>query len=294
MSYPRTDCTKKTDESFRNRTDPDHHKELTTIEILPIDLIQDFIIADALHLLDLGIAMKCLTGWVFGSFNFKTKWRATKISEVSDILISCNETLPTEIHRAVRRLDCVRFWKGLEFRTFLLYIGIVVLKDNLLDAAYEHFLLLFCAVTLCSSNEYIQYLNIAERLFLDYIQGYIRIYGKDSIGSNVHNLCHVVDDVRKFGPLPTISAYAFENHLGYIKRLLRNGNRPLSQIAKRLTELSLSWKEDVTRVHKYPITKIKEHEKKSSYKKLQFCMVMHYHKKTVSHLMVNLTFMEIA
>lgn len=111
MSYPRTDCTKRTDQPFRNRTDPDHHKELTAIE-MPIDLIQDFIIADALHLLDLVIAKKCLTSCTFGSFNFKTKWHATRISEVSDILISCNETLPTKLHRAVRRLDCVRFLEG--------------------------------------------------------------------------------------------------------------------------------------------------------------------------------------
>lgn len=77
-------------------------------------------------------------------------------------------------------------------------------------------------------------------MLIDYIEQYKIIYGKDSITSNVHNLCHLVDDVKRFGPLPTISAYPFENRLNYIKRLLRNGNRPLAQVAKRLNELSHS------------------------------------------------------
>lgn len=64
--------------------------------------------------------------------------------------------------------------------------------------------------------------------------------------------------MKKFGPLPLIIAYPFENHLGYIKRLLRNGNRPLSQAAKRLNELSKSQIETVVAEELYPKTKIKE------------------------------------
>lgn len=71
-----------------------------------------------------------------------------------------------------------------------------------------------------------------------YIKKYIELYGNDSISSNVHNLCHIVEDVRKFGPLPFISSYPFENTLGYVKRMVRHGNLPLSQVSKRLTEIS--------------------------------------------------------
>lgn len=259
MSFPRTDCPLRTDESFRNRTDSDHHKESSPIESLPIDIIQDFIIADSLHLLDLGVMKKCLTGWMYGSFNFRTKWCAQQIENLSKDLVNTNQTLPCEIHRAVQGLDCLKFWKGLEFRTFLLYIGIVHLKDYLIDEAYNHFLLLFCAVVICSSKEYCTFLNVAKNLFIDYIEQYVQIYGVDSIGSNVHNLCHIVDDVKKFGPLPSISAYPFENHLSFIKRLLRTGNRPLSQVAKRLIELSNSKIDDqYISDETYPIYKNKK------------------------------------
>lgn len=37
--------------------------------------------------------------------------------------------------------------------------------------------------------------------------------GIDSISSNVHNLCHLVDDVKHLGYLPSISTYPFGNIL---------------------------------------------------------------------------------
>lgn len=56
--------------------------------------------------------------------------------------------------------------------------------------------------------------------------------------SNFHNLAHLVDEVSKFGVLQSISAYPFENLLGYMKRLVRCGRNPLSQIARRMSELA--------------------------------------------------------
>lgn len=53
MSYPRFDCPRRTDESFRNKTDEDHHKEDTPLTDLPIDMVEDVVVADSLHLFDL-------------------------------------------------------------------------------------------------------------------------------------------------------------------------------------------------------------------------------------------------
>lgn len=54
MSYPRIHCPPRTDESFRYKIDEDHHKEHTPLTDLPIDMIEDFVVADSLHLFDLG------------------------------------------------------------------------------------------------------------------------------------------------------------------------------------------------------------------------------------------------
>lgn len=95
----------------------------------------------------------------------------------------------------MRGLDCIAHWKGTELRTFLHYLGIVVLKDHLTTEAYQHFLLLFCAVTICTSKRYFNTLPTARAMLLLFIEMFGEIYGEHCITSNVHNLCHLVDDV---------------------------------------------------------------------------------------------------
>lgn len=54
MSYPDINCTLRTDADFRIKRDKNHHKEDTPLTHLPIDMIQDFVVADELHLFHLG------------------------------------------------------------------------------------------------------------------------------------------------------------------------------------------------------------------------------------------------
>lgn len=240
MSFPKIDCPLRTDHSFRNRLDEDHHKENSPLEKLPIDMVNDFIVADSLHLIYLGIMRKCINMWVSGTHNYRAKWHGMELSKISEFLIKCNSFLPKEIHRAMRGLNVLKFWKGLEYRTFLLYISPILLSEHLPKDIFEHFLLLYCSVVICSCDYFLKHINAAESMLKDYIELYIKVYGIDSISSNVHNLCHLVNDVRRFGALPLMSSYVFENHLGKLKRLIQHGNSPLVQVAKRTIEISHS------------------------------------------------------
>lgn len=162
--------------------------------------------------------------------------------------------MPSEIHRAVRQLDTIRFWKALEFKHFLLYYGFVILKDVLPSEVYCHFLLLFSAIRILSCQIYIdKFMHIAETFISTYLEQYLDIYGCESITSNVHNLCHLIDDVKRFGALLVISTYPFENLLHETKLLLRNGHKPLAQIAKRLSEISSCDSVKKKEVLTYPI-----------------------------------------
>lgn len=58
MSFVHDGCELRTDQSFRQRTYPNHHKEWSMIERLPIDMIHDFVTSDPLHLLELGVMKK--------------------------------------------------------------------------------------------------------------------------------------------------------------------------------------------------------------------------------------------
>lgn len=154
-----------------------------------------------------------------------------------------NSQKPREIHRSVRKLNDLKYWKGTEFRSFLLYFGVVVLKRFLPEEVYNHFLILICAVTICYSEAYVDNLLIAKMYFDKFVDGCIHLYGVHYLVSNNHNLTHVVDDVKRFGNLSTISAYPFENRLNFIKLRLKQMKLPLEQITRRIVELSLDYEQ---------------------------------------------------
>lgn len=247
MSFARFDCSARTDASFRHRHQIEHHKTMSPIELLPIDMVSDFPTSDPLHLLELGIMKKCLIRWKDGSKFYKSHFSQTDKEKFNEMLSRANDEKPSEIHRSIRLLNCLSDWKGSEYRTFLLYVSIVVLKEFLRQDEYEHFLKFYCAVTICSSDIYRKHvmrrneniLSLSQCLFNDYIEQYIEIYGSHSISSNVHNLAHVTDDVIRFGNLNNISTYPYENRLGMLKNKLKKCNKPLEQIARRIAEIKL-------------------------------------------------------
>lgn len=234
--FPRTECALRTDDEFRRKVYGSHHKCDSPLLKLDIDMINHFPVADSLHLLHLGIMKRLLFGWRDGTFLYSdTKWRAQTTIDISEYLTTkCK--MPAEFHRAVRGLTELAHWKGTEYRTCLHYTGTIALKDHLTDEAYDHFLMLFCATTICSSKDYFWMLPIARAMLLQFIEIFGELYGEHHINSNVHNLAHVVDDVELFGELDTFSAYPFENVLGKIKRMPRHGHRPLFQATKRIME----------------------------------------------------------
>lgn len=179
--------------------------------------------------------------WMNGGYGYKKKWPKRAIDDISILLQQLNSQKPKEIHRAVRGLKDIKFWKGTEFRAFLLYFGFVILKPHLPPAEYDHFVLLSCAVRICMTNVYKPYLEIARKWFDQYIDQYIDLYGSHSIGSNVHNLHHVIDDVQNLGCLMDISTYPFENRLQFLKSKVKHPNLPLQQITRRLVEMSIDY-----------------------------------------------------
>lgn len=239
MCFPNICAQRRTDESFRQRQQPKHHKaERSLIEELPINMITAFPTSDPLHLLELGVMRKCIYRWIFGARDYGGKWNKQLISRVSELLKSLQTYMPSDIHRSVRGLDTVRFWKGVEFRTLLLYVGIVAFKDALKENEYLHFLTLSCAATICSSKFHSKYLSVAKVMFSSYVNKYIQLYGKSEIGSNVHNLIHICEDMEQLGieNLDKISTYRYENSLRMLGLKLKSCRAPLQQVSRRIIE----------------------------------------------------------
>lgn len=239
MSYPDLDAPLRNNESFRQRTQAAHHKYASPFEDTNIDMVRQFTVADPLHLLHHGVTKKCIERWIGKVKGYSRKWDRTDIETVSEYLLKANERMPSDIHRSLRSLNDLSKWKGVEFRTFLMYIGIVALRPVLQNDEYEHFLLLWSACTIVSCNFYKTLQPRAKGLFKLYVVGYMKFYGRHSVSSNVHNLIHIADELLEndLGSIDEISTYKYENSLRLLSMKLKNCNRPLQQISRRLLEI---------------------------------------------------------
>lgn len=218
---------------------------------------------------------RCLNGWIFSSYNFRSKLEIAKVNKISDWMVMSNKHNVTEFRRPSRAVSEIGHWKSIEFRNFLLYFGPVVLKDVLKDDMYTHFLYLSCAVRIISCDNYVknsQMKSVAGVMLIQYIEKYKELYGEDAINNNVHDLCHVMDDIERFGSLRNISAYPFESTLFTIKNLLYSTAKPLIQVANRIIEKYNLEEDKITNKHAFPILEgIKKNvEEFEAYSKIKF------------------------
>ncbi|XP_061496463.1 uncharacterized protein LOC133390970 [Anopheles gambiae] len=235
MCFPDTKAPLRNDLDFRRRNYKEHQKELTPLlHIHGLDMIKQIIIAEELHLMHLGVERKLLHGWNYGLWGAE-KWSDEVKEEISSELRRI--VLPSEIHRKLRGLDDLKFWKGSEYSSFLHYAAPIILKGRISDDAYSHFMLFHCAVKFLSSNTYKRQWETADTFLEQFVTDYAQIYGEGYVSSNIHNLLHVTAEVRQFGPLSTLSVYIFENALQVMKNMLRSGWKNLEQVINRLSEL---------------------------------------------------------
>lgn len=143
-----------------------------------------------------------------------------------------------EFCRKPRGLEEINRWKATELRQFLLYSGIVVLHNVLPQDYYDNFLAFqLSTFILCNPQSDENDLNYAHSLIIFFVNSFKILYGEDHIVHNVHNLLHVVDDVRHFGCLDNYSAFPFENYLQTFNiKLIRKPSCPIQQVINRIFE----------------------------------------------------------
>lgn len=160
--------------------------------------------------------------------------------------------MPLEFNRKPRSLNELKRWKATEFRQFLLYTGILVLKRNVTHDRYINFLTFHVALTILSCSKYFHLIDYASELLKYFVESFKKLYGAQNMSHNVHNLLHLVDDVKNHGPIDQFSAFPFENFLQSVLKLVRKSEKPLQQIVKRYSERS-SVNQKIIYAKNYPI-----------------------------------------
>ena len=230
------DLELRTDRSFRDQTQEEHHQYISGFCALPIDMVRQFPV-DYMHQLCLGVVRKLITAWMRGPRGIKLS--AGQCEAITAKLYDIKPFIPRLFVRKPRSLSEIDRWKATEFSQFLLYTGILVLHGVLRDELYQHFLCLTVASRIMTSSELSQnYLNFAQQLMEYFVQQAEVLYGKEFLVYNVHSMVHLANEVQKYGSLDACSAFVFENYMQRLKRLVRSGKSPIAQIAKRLSESS--------------------------------------------------------
>ena len=224
----------RTDTSFRNKDNKEHHKYNSAFLQLPVDMIRQFPL-DVMHCVDLGVTRRLLLLWKTGGTGFNL--RNAQIQRMSDIICEIRNCFPSSFNRKPRGLDELKKWKATEFRTFLLYLGPVLMKHFLDEEQYNHFLSLTIAISILSNKNLLQsYAEYADELLEYFVKKSKDLYDEQFISYNVHCLRHLGQVAREAGCLGECSAYKFENNMTTIKRSIRGSGDPLTQIANRLAE----------------------------------------------------------
>jgi len=118
------------------------------------------------------------------------------------------------------------------------YTGIVAFQGVVSDEVYSHFLLLSVAIRCLASYQLSQsHVDYANRLLVMFVDYASQLYGQEFLVYNVHCLVHLSDDVRRFGPLDSISCFPYENFLKQLKKTVRSSHLPFQQVISRLLEL---------------------------------------------------------
>ncbi|XP_035703854.1 uncharacterized protein LOC118434429 [Folsomia candida] len=225
----------RSDIGFVGQEDANHHVGISPLIGLGVGMVSG-VVLDYMHLICLGVVKKLLKCWKRGPMHKEGKYT---IYEISDRLIQLRKFVCSEFNRKPRPLSELEFWKATELRNFLLYFGPFALKGLLSSEKYEHFMALSIATRILLSNNRNWY-NYARHLMFEFTKNIGKLYHDQFLVYNVHSLIHLTDDADKFGSLEKVNAFAFENSMQSLKKMLRGKSRHLPQVIRRVIELEKS------------------------------------------------------
>lgn len=234
--FPELSASLRTDDTFTMQLQKEHHKYnsilITDLHIKAISQVP----LDAMHLVYLGITKKIIFCLINGDLNVRLNSR--KISQINDYLATARETQPSEFSRRIRKITDYNMFKATEFRVFLLYTGMVVLKDTIPSNIYDMFMLLVCGIRILTDAEEFKVNNsCAKDLLHDFLVDFKNIIGKYLVSYNIHNAEHLADETLLQNlPLDRFATWEFESSNAKLKLFSRKPNMFLQQAFNRTIE----------------------------------------------------------
>lgn len=200
--------------------DKEHHTHhtISCLALIPnTDIVKLFSMV-YMHLVCLGITKKLFFLWLgLGKNKSNGRLSSWQIQQITDGILNVSivfkSSIMCDFARKSRSVKEVLRWKATEFCQFILYTGIIVLKDVLPNESYNNFLALCISIRilLCENNHH--YLNFIRELLKYSVESFQYIYGVKYVSQNVHGLLHLCDNYERHGSLNVCSTLPFENFM---------------------------------------------------------------------------------
>lgn len=205
-------------------------KGLSVLSIVPSADISKCIVPEYLHSVLLGVVKQLVVHWC----NKPGPWSiSNRITEIDAFLSTFKH--PDFVHRSTRQLKNLKCWKASDFYYFLLFEALPALQGHLPDRYLQHFMLLVKAIfTLLKSSIKEAEVVEAELLLKLFVNQFMSLYGDRALTYNVHQLCHIADCVRMYGPLFCFSAFMYEDLNGMISKTTHGTTHVDAEIVKNI------------------------------------------------------------
>lgn len=236
MVFPSLNDCRRSDATFRSRSNRPHHIGTSPFEKLPIDMVLDFPL-DPMHLIYLGVVKRLLGLWRTADRSSLVRISGSQLKQIDLRLLAAVPSLTVDFPRKCSSIFNHERWKATECRQFLLYLGPVVLRHVLQPRVYENFMVLSSIVYVLSHNTYSRSMLSLIRLLANrFILQFRKLYGDNNVVYNIHCLAHICDDVHRFGALNNFSAFPFESFMKSVKTDINGPKCPAVQLRNRAEE----------------------------------------------------------
>lgn len=176
--------------------------------------VSKFFVPEYLHSCLLGVCKQLLLIWTTKPGPWSLKDR---ISEIDIFLKTFKH--PSFVHRPLRQLQSLKYWKASDFYYFLFFEAVPALSEHLPDVYLQHFYLFIMALYKLLKTEVTRTgINEADTLLKLFVIDFGTLYGERELVSNVHQLLHLASCVLWYGPLHCFSAFIFEDLNGLISK----------------------------------------------------------------------------
>ena len=186
---------------------------------------------DYMHCVNEGVVKSLLVAWT-SSKNHKQPYSVRKYLNKIDQSLRIQHP-PHDFTRPPRSIvSHLSYWKASEFRNWLLYYSLPLLKHFLPPLYLHHFSLLVCAMHILLQTDLSNaQCNAAEEMLQDFYKLLPELYGDLSCTMNAHSLIHIPYFVRHWGPLWSMSAFSFESHNGHLTKMIHSTRKVAEQVS---------------------------------------------------------------